>query len=298
MNLAQLRALVAVVDTGGFTKAAETLGLTQSGVSHVVASLERELQLPLVSRTRGGVRLTDHGRRIIGHAREVVHRTARIAEVAAAATGERRRRLRLAAFPSAGHLLPAVVAAFGHALPDVTVVLLEGSDAEVRAWLDDKLVDAGVVADLHGDAAAGGDGVVLHRDRMVAVVDPDHPLAGEPALTLADLADDPFLLSDNGCEPILRRMYHAAGLSLRPHRRVRDMATLLALVREQLGVTIVPELALTGAHALTAIPIVPAAHRVLRLVPADADPVDSTVRTLLDVARDAAPGRPARPSGT
>ncbi|MEU6073478.1 LysR family transcriptional regulator [Micromonospora sp. NPDC047074] len=284
MNLAQLRALVAVVDTGGFTRAAATLGLTQSGVSHVVASLERELQLPLLSRTRDGVRLTAHGRQIIGHAREVVQRTERITEIAVAATDQHRRRLRLAAFPSAAQLLPAVIAAFAQQLPDVTVVLLEGSDSEVRAWLDDKLVDAGVIAHLDDDTAPGSGGVVLHRDRMLAVVDPDHPLAGQPTLTLADLADDPFLMSDNGCEPLLRRMYDAAGQPLRPHRRVRDMATLLALVREQLGVTVVPELSLTGAQALAAIPISPPAHRVLRLVPADTDPVDATVRALLDVA--------------
>ncbi|MEV6970142.1 LysR family transcriptional regulator [Hamadaea sp. NPDC051192] len=288
MNLAQLRALVAVADAGGFTKAAATLGLTQSGVSHVVAALERELQLPLVTRTRGGVRLTVHGQLIIGHAREAVARVERISEVAATATRRRRRRIRVATFPSAGQLLPSLIAAYAVRLPEVAVVLLEGSDAEVRTWLDDRLVDAGVVADLDGGSAAEAYGVVLHRDRMLAVVEPGHPLAGQPSVQLAELADDPFLLSDNGCEPLLRRLYEDAGEPLQPQRRIRDMATLLALVREQLGVTVVPELSLTGAQGLVAIPLDPPAHRVLRLVPADPDDADLAVRTLLTVATAAA----------
>lgn len=285
MNLAQLRSFVSVIEEGGFTQAANTLGLTQSGVSHAVASLERELGLALVSRARGRVQLTAHGELIIGHARDVVRRVDRIAEEAAAAVGRHQGRLRVAGFPSAGQLLPAVIAELGRRLPEVTVVLLEGSDIEVRGWLDDGVIDVGVVAELLGchpsvEAAAG---VLLCEDRMVAVLSPDHPLAGQADVTLTDLTDDPFLLSDSGCEPLLRQMHEAAGIELRPRRRVRDMSTLLALVREQLGVTVVPELSLTGVHGLIAVPVTPAARRALRLIPADPDDITATVRVLLDI---------------
>ncbi len=286
MNLAQLRALVSVVEEGGFTPAAAALGVTQSGVSHALASLERELGLTLVSRARGGVQLTVHGERAIGHAREAVRRVDRIAEDAAAAVGRHRGRLRVAGFPSAAQLLPALIAELGRRLPEVTVVLLEGSDVEVRGWLEDSVIDVGVVAELAGcdlsaEAAAG---VLLCEDRMVAVLAPEHPLAGQADITLAALTDDPFLLSDGGCEPLLRQMHEAAGVELRPARRVRDMTTLLSLVREQLGVTVVPELALTGAHGLVTVPVTPAARRALCLIPADPDDITATARVLLDIA--------------
>jgi len=80
MNLAQLRALVAVADQGTFTGAAAALGLTQSAVSHTVASLEKELAVPLVLRRRGGTMLTSHGQQVLRHAREAVHRVDRIAQ--------------------------------------------------------------------------------------------------------------------------------------------------------------------------------------------------------------------------
>ena len=278
MNLAQLRAFLAVADEGSFTAAASVLGLTQSGVSHAVASLERELGLALLSRARDGIALTAHGESALPHAREALRRVDRIGEDAAVAAGQHRGRLRLAGFPSACQLLAPLIAEFGHRFPDVHVVLLEGTDAEVADWLRDRVADIGVQI-----ATDQIDGVPLAEDRMLAVLDRDHPLAAQPVVSLADLADDPFLLSDGGCEPLLRRMYEGAGLTLRPERRVREMATLLALVREQLGVTVVPELALTDRRGLAAIPIRPLTYRRLVLTPAEPHDVGPAARAFLDL---------------
>jgi DNA-binding transcriptional LysR family regulator len=72
MNLPQLRALVALADEGSFTAAADSLGVSQSAVSHTLAALERELDLPLVIRSRAGATLTAHGQQAVGHAREAL----------------------------------------------------------------------------------------------------------------------------------------------------------------------------------------------------------------------------------
>lgn len=291
MNLPQLRALVAVADEGSFTAAADSLGISQSAVSHTLAALERELALPLVIRNRSGAALTAHGQQAVGHAREALRRVERIAQDAAAAAGRHRGRLRVAAFPSAAQLMPPLIAAFARCLPDVAVVLLEGSDSEAQAWLADRVVDLAVVATLcepDGNEAtlrASPAGELLAIDRFVAVLDRDHALAGQAAVTLADLEDDPFLLSDGGCEPLLRLLYDAAGVALRPARRIRDPATLLAMVQQQLGVTVVPELTLPRVHDLAVIPVAPAAHRALQLVPADERDLSAAAKVLLDLAR-------------
>lgn len=273
MNLAQLRGLLAVADAGSFTAAADALGLTQSAVSHAVASLERELALPLVVRGRGGARLTPHGRQVLGHAREAVHRVERIASDAAAAAGQHRGRLRVGVFPSASQLLPSLIAELAQQLPEVEVVLLEGSDDEVREWLADRVVDLAVLADLAepGDEHGTSEGAVLGYDRIVAVLDREHPLAGQPHVDLHELTDDSVLLSDGGCEALLRQLFDASCLPMRPSRRIRDVATLLAMVRERLGVTVVPELTLPAGHGLAAVPVIPTAHRRLLLVPARDD---------------------------
>ncbi|WIX91427.1 LysR family transcriptional regulator [Amycolatopsis sp. DG1A-15b] len=280
MNLAQLRGFVAVAGEGSFTEAAAALGLTQSGVSHAVASLERELGLTLFTRARDGVTLTTHGEDVLVHAREALRRVDRIAEDAAAAAGQYRGRLRVAGVPSSCPLLAPLIGAFGHRFPDVDVVLLEGSDSEVMHWLRDRVADLGVEV----ATAATSDGLTLAEDRMVAVLDRGHPLATQASLTLADLTDDPFLLSDGGCEPLLERMHHAAGLTLQPKLRIRDTTTLLALVREHVGVTVIPELSLTDQRGLAAIPIAPPAYRRLILTPADPHDVGPAARAFLDLA--------------
>ena len=186
MNLAQLRALVAVADQGSFTGAAAALGLTQSAVSHTVASLEKELAVPLVLRRRGGTMLTSHGQQVLRHAREAVHRVDRIAQDCTVVAGRHRGRLRVAAFPSAAQLLPRLIAELARCQPEVTVVLLEGTDAEVQDWLRDRVIDLGVVAELRtGDQPSSpAPGALLAQDQMVAVLDRGHPLAGQPTVAL------------------------------------------------------------------------------------------------------------------
>lgn len=282
MNLAQLRALVAVADEGSFTQAALALGVTQSGTSHAVASLERELGLSLIHRGRSGVVVTAHGERILPHAREALRRVDRIANEAAEVAGRHRGRLRIAGVPSACQLLPALIAEFGRRYPEMEVVLLEGTDTEVAAWLDEEIADLAVKT-----ATDWSHGSPLAEDRMVAVLDRDHALAREQTVTLADLDDDPFILSDGGCEPLLRDMYKAAGLPLRPKLRVREMATLLALVREQVGVTVIPELSFNDRRGLIAVPVTPLTRRRLTLTGTDLRHAGPATRAFLELVSSA-----------
>ncbi len=90
-----------------------------------------------MSRSRNGVGSTAHGSRVLAHAREVMRRTEQITDKAAAARGHLQGRLRVAAAPSALQLLPALIGELIRDHPDVDVVLLEGSDSEVCAWLED-----------------------------------------------------------------------------------------------------------------------------------------------------------------
>ena len=166
-------------------------------------------------------------------------------------------------------------------------MLLEGTDSEVSVWMQDGIVDVAVVATLHDaeqDLPEGGT-VRLKADQMVAVLARDHPLAEQTSIDLRDLTDDALLLSDGGCEPLLVQMHRVAGITLRPSRKIRDMTTLLALVREGLGVTVVPELAITDPQGLTVLPINPATYRALHLVAADSRDVPATVQVFLDIAR-------------
>ncbi|HEX6535054.1 MAG TPA: ATP-binding protein [Gemmatimonadaceae bacterium] len=111
---AQLRVLVAVADTGGFTEAARRLGLTQSAVSHAITTLERRLGVTLVERTARDVRLTGAGARALAHARELLRLEEALVRDAEGARRRHRARLRIASFgPTASRrLLPPLLDRF------------------------------------------------------------------------------------------------------------------------------------------------------------------------------------------
>ncbi|MDX6742369.1 LysR family transcriptional regulator [Actinocorallia sp. A-T 12471] len=289
MNLAQLRALRAVHEAGSVTGAADLLGVTQSAVSHALTSLENELGMRLVIRERSGCCLTEVGRRLMPHVVGALHHVERFAEEAAAASGLLDGRVRIGAFPSACRVLPRFVRAFRKLHPAVDVVLLEGTDAEVEEWIGTGVIDLGVVSGPRPDLRT----VPLAADEFLAVLPSAHPLAAERAVGLADLSDDPFLLSAAGCEPLIRAHYRAVGLDLSPAHRVQRMDTLLAMVREDLGVSVVPSLALPELlDGIRAIPLRPPAPRSLLLAaPADTEPTPAA-RAFLDAVTVQPPAPP------
>jgi DNA-binding transcriptional LysR family regulator len=171
----QLKSFVTVVDQGGFTAASRRLGLSQPAVSRAVATLEKELGLPLLMRRRDGLSLTEAGSLALTHAREVVrHLTLMRTEVVALA-GEITGTLSLASLPSVTATLVAPqLRVFAERHPAVTIRLLEGSEEEVRDWLDQGAAEAGVVS----LPVKGLDTAVLGDQDMVAVVPADDRLAG------------------------------------------------------------------------------------------------------------------------
>ncbi|MGW2223291.1 LysR family transcriptional regulator substrate-binding protein, partial [Nonomuraea sp. NPDC001684] len=117
----------------------------------------------------------------------------------------------------------------------------------------------------------------LAADRMLAVLPSGHELSVRPSLPVAELARHPFIMSTGGCEPLITAIARAAGASLKCHYRVRDTNSILAMVAEGLGLSIVPELSLpahlSGVHA---IPLEPAAERII-LLALPADPLPAAV---------------------
>lgn len=239
IGVPHLRAFVAVVDNGGFGAAADFLGISQSAVSQAVASLERIAGRPVL--TRGGVpRPTLLGEQILEHARVAVAAVSAAERLAnrrdKAMSGE----LVLGAPPTICHgLLPGILTRWETDFPDLRVCLFEGEDDEVAAWLDGGTADLAVLV----DPPRGYSGTVLGTDSFHAVLRSDHPLAGQPVVDLADLADDDFLLSAGGCERQVRELHEAAGATFLPRHQVRHLSTLFAMVRAGVGVSVVPGLA-------------------------------------------------------
>jgi DNA-binding transcriptional LysR family regulator len=241
VNLAQLRAFLAVVDEGGFSAAAPALGVSQSAVSHAVAALERAVGSPVLHRSKEP-QLTTLGTRMVKHARAAIAAASAITDLAAEHADKPTGTIRLAAPATVCQgLLPDLLSRWRAEFPAVTIRLFEGEDHEISEWLTQRTVDAGVLVDpqTHSGPEVG---VEIGADEFFAMLRRDHPLAGERIIDVADLEDDPFLLSDGGCERFIRDLYRQAGCRLRPTHRVRECGTLIAMVQAGIGVSVVPGL--------------------------------------------------------
>lgn len=243
MNLTQLRSLIAIAEAGSFTAAAETIGVTQSGVSQALAGLEDTLGIQLLVRQRHGVELTAFGERALGHARAALAHLDTIRQEAAEARGEETSTIRIAAFPSVfATVLSPILRRFRSLHPGIKVVALETDDREVIAWLESGVIDLGVVMNPPEDS----DAIPIGQDAWIGVLPSGHRLGRRETVSLADLAAEPFVLATGGCHVHARTLTAAAGLSLPDVRmEVRDWTSAIALVREGVGVGIVPESTLT-----------------------------------------------------
>ncbi|MFI7129430.1 LysR family transcriptional regulator [Nonomuraea sp. NPDC050153] len=287
-----MRILQAVARTGNMTRAAEELATTQSAVSHALRALESELGVALLVRGNHGVSLTAAGRAVCRRATLILTQVEALEQEVAAARKHDRGTLRVGVIPSANvRLLPPILRRFGEACPQVRLTVMEGSDDEVLEWLETGAADIATVS--AGAAAIPADAVArpFAADRMLAVLPSGHELGVRDSVPVAELSRHPFIMSTGGCEPLITALARAAGAILKCHYRVRDTNSILAMVAEGLGVSIVPELSLPahrpGVHA---IPLDPAAERTILLaLPADPLPT-ATAFAELAVALTPRPG--------
>jgi len=245
MNLLHWRLLVAVADMGNISRAAERVGMTQSGASQAIAQLEANMGVQVFVRERRHVAVSAMGEQILIHARQMLVQLEAIRSLVDEHRGLSQGRIRLASFPSViSTVLPGLLKGFQRRYPGTELVALEGTDEEVEAWLAADTIDLGVVL----NPAPARNAVPLGRDRWLVVVPSDHVLgrrASEVGVALAELVDEPFILATGGCAVNGASLMNKAGLTLSDVRvTVRDLASASVLVREGLGVALLPESAL------------------------------------------------------
>lgn len=287
MNLLHWRLLVAVADVGNISRAAESVGITQSGASQAIAQLESALGFMVFTRERRNVVVTALGEQVLEHARVMLTRLDAIRILADESLGLSGGRIRLASFPSViSTLLPGLLRDFRRLHPGIEVVALEGTDEEVEEWLAADTVELGVILNPAPDRAA----VVLGQDTWVAVLPASHKLGRrtrEQGITLEELASQPFILATGGCAVNGMSLMEQAGLHVPDVRvKVRDWISACILVREGMGVAIVPESTLLeDQSSLRVIPLIPTICRKFGLVCSQAGKSSRATQALLEGLR-------------
>ncbi|KOG76226.1 LysR substrate-binding domain-containing protein [Streptomyces varsoviensis] len=256
MELQQMRYVVAVAETGGFTRAAERCHVVQSALSHQIARLEQELGARLFDRTSRSVRLTAAGEAFVPVARQTLEAAERARAEVEAATGEVRGRLAVGAISTVAAVdLAEELAAFHARHPKVRISMrVDMSDALIEQVRQGTL-DVAFVGLVPGARLKGVREKVLAHGELVAVVAPGHPLARQERVGLRRLARETFVAYTAGsaAHRQTEEAFLAAGLRTEAAFEVTTLEMLAKLVRAGLGVGMVPEAIaseLTGLHIL------------------------------------------------
>ena len=241
-ELRQLRYFVVVAEEGSLTRAAARLHVAQQSLSQQIRTLEAQLGAALLERSSRGVALTDVGAVLLREARPVLAQAERATEAVRRAARGEQGELRVGFLGSvANYLMPPVVRAFRERHPDVTLHTEDLAIAALVAGLREGSLDAGLtrpplVDDLEAE--------VVLREPVAAVLPAGHSLADRAGLTLADLADEPWVLTPRASWPPWHRKYDEdfarAGFQPRVAQRGTTPQGLLALVAAGVGVTRLP----------------------------------------------------------
>lgn len=243
IKLTQLRAMVAVAESGNFSEAGLHLGVSQSAVSHAIATLEEELGVILFSRGRHGAHITPVGERMLHHARQMLNLLDVMDKEAALAKGLEGGQVRITSIRSVGtHVLPEVIAQFRDRYPGISVALTEyRGDDGIEQALREGRADIGFTC---LPTASEFETLELFRDEYIALLPPDAKLKHLP-LTWEELATYPMIMpaATDYCSLIIDNHLAQLNQSINPAYRITEDSTIVGMVMRGLGATIIARLA-------------------------------------------------------
>lgn len=246
-TLRQLRYLVALAEYLHFGRAAEACLATQSTLSAGLQELENLLGVTLVERTRRKVMITPLGQEVVERAKQVLRGAEEIADLAASASAPLAGTLRLGVIPTIGpYLLPCVLPRLRKAYPDLKLYLREDLTARLLERMGGGDLDVALLALPY--PASDLETIELAEDPFLLACPPDHPLAKKITVTSGDLAEvDLLLLEEGHClrEHALAAC-HLPGPSKGEGMLGTSLATLVQMVANGLGVTLLPKMAVEG----------------------------------------------------
>ncbi len=263
-------ALQKILEMGSFTKAADALGYTQSSISQMIASLERELGMRLLTRSRTGVKLTIEGAALYPFIDRTILQYRAMEEKAKEIRGLETGIIRVGTITSITcHWMPQLIKGFQAQYPQVQFLFHQGDYTLIPEWIRTGQVDFGFVTP---PAVSDLDTIPIQDGEMLAVLPKNHPLACQERVTLEDLTTDPFILLEEGhfSEPM--NAFQSAGLTPNLKYTIHDDFAIMTMVEAELGISILAELMLRRTNFdIVCLPIDPPIYRHLAIGYKDKD---------------------------
>jgi DNA-binding transcriptional LysR family regulator len=243
LNVHKYIALVKAVEYGSFTRAAENLNYTQSGISRMINDLETEWGIVLLERGKSGVALTSDGLKLFPQIKRICNEHELLLMQVDNLHDFKTGLVRIGTFSSvATHWLPNMVKRFAQDYPKIDFEMLLGDYTEIESWIKEGRVDFGFLslpADTEFETVS-----VEEKDRLLVVLPETHPLAGLDAFPMKELENYPFMLLEKGGKSEIAAIFESNHLHPRVHFTTWDDYAIMSMVENGLGISILPELIL------------------------------------------------------
>lgn len=235
-------AFVKTVEYGSFSKAAEILNYSQSGISRMIKDLEDEWGVTLLKRSSAGMQLTSEGAQLLPFAREACAQEQKLQDKVLELKGMESGLIRIATFSSvATHWLPYIIKEFNKDYPEIEYELILGDYKEIEEWLITGRADCGF---LRLPTRPELETEFLDSDRLMVALPEDHPLADCEKFPIKALEDYPFMLLENDVSSDVTDVLYEWGIKPHVQFTTWEDYSILAMIEQGLGIGILPELVL------------------------------------------------------
>ena len=278
----KLEILMTAADLGSFTKASEVVGYTQSGLTHMMDALEREIGFPLLQRNHNGIQLSDQGRKLMPAIREFLQANANLENQIRSIAAQKSEVIRVAAYSSiAMHWMPEILYRFKRLCPE-TSVDLRMVDHALEPY---ELLERGETDVIFASRQTSRvcDWVPLYDDWMYAILPKNYPLGKRDVFPLTEFEGQEFLMPYGRFDLDVKATLEPVGVRVNAKICRFDDETVIRMVGRGLGVSMMSELMIRGrTDDVLCVPVDPPAKRELGMGTHAQRPVTSNIQVLKD----------------
>ena len=262
MELNKYTIFLEVARQQSLSKAAEALGYTQSGISHTLKRLEKEMNLTLFYRNRNGAFLTNAGKEVFPYISQMVQCQENLNQAILSLHNLHQGTLRIGTYSSISRQwLPHIIREFKNDYPSIRIHFKEGGNEDIMHWIRHHEVDLGFLSSCFDESC---DWIPLKDDPLLAVLPGDYPRPASGSFPLADFNDKTFIISARGIDVDIHQTLAHYGIHPDIQYSAKDDYTIISMVACGLGVSILPRLVLPHYDsAVLTLPLKPFAKRQL-----------------------------------
>ncbi len=263
MDAKKLEILMTAVDLGSFSRASEVVGYTQSGLTHLVNSLEREIGFPLIVRSHNGISLTEQGRDLMPDIRQFLQANASLENRIQGIREKQTETIRIAAYASiAMFWMPEILYRFRRICPNVDVDLRMVDHAlEPFELLQDGKTDV-IFASRQNYGTC--EWTPLYHELLYAILPKDYPLKSPSEFPLKEFEGKEFLMPYGRFDIDVHAAFKREGVKANEQTVYVDDETVIRMVGKGLGISMMSELMIRGnTDDVLCIPVTPKSIREL-----------------------------------